>query len=925
MTKKHNSISTYIHIGQVFFGVAVFLVFAFILIGEIVLPSERDVTRANFQEYAGEWNRILEDGERVPAGFPGKVSANRGEVVRFVTTLPDDIHFGEMICFRAIWQDVNIYIDGELRESYNTIKSRPFGNNSAFRYVFADLQESDSGKELIYEFSSRSKYAGRTFACYMGDEAGIWGYLAKGTGAKAVIAVFLLLLSMFCIIVCSILKIWYRKNLELNHLAWAVFLCAGWMLSEIEFRQTILNNVSVITSLTYWSLMLIPIPLLTYINAIQKQRYEKLYVGPIIYAMVIFVVGTILQVFDIIQFVDQLPLIHSGFLITMLVIAITILIDTMKKRIAEYAFVGIGIYGGLVTAVIELFLYYIGANVSLGTIVSLGLVFLLIMAIIKTGQDFLCSEQKRQQAIAAREAQAMFLANMSHEIRTPINAVIGMNEMILRESKDEEVKRYAHNIQSASNMLLGLINDVLDFSKIESGQLELIEEKYCLAQLLQDEMVLLNARVKGKAITTEFEFDKEIPGKLYGDEIRIKQILTNLLSNAVKYTKEGSVTLKIFFKWLDEERIELCFSIKDTGIGIREEDLEQVFDSFKRLELTRNRNIEGTGLGLNIAKQLVELMQGTITVESEYGKGSTFTVCIPQKVADKQSVGKLEEALEACRKQKEILIDCFTAPLARVLVVDDNSMNLSLMKELLKRTQIQVELAQSGKECLRLSKTKKYHIILMDHMMPDLDGVETLQRLRKDKMNPNRDTIVIALTANATAGCREKYLKYGFHDYFSKPIQADKLDNMLIQYLPRDLIKEETRTESKECGITEKVYRSQEVVDELLMIEREIGIAYCMNSEQLYQKILQSFCKQARGYLLQLDAHFQNHDWKSYAIIVHGIKGNALNIGASNFSKLSLQHERAAKSEDEAFLIAGYKDYVATLRSLLEEIEKILE
>lgn len=925
MTKKHNSISTFIHIGQLFFRVAVFFVFAFILIGEIVLPSERDVAQMNFREYAGEWNRVLDDGERISANFPGKVQAKEGELVRFVTILPDDIHSGEQICFRAIWQDVNIYIDGVLRESYNTINSRPFGMNSAFRYVFADLQEVDAGKELMYEFSSRSKYAGQTFGCYIGDAAGIWGYLVKESGARMAIAFFLLLLSMFCIIVCFILKVGYGKKLELNHFAWAIFLCAGWMLSEIEFRQVIFKNVSVISNYTYWTLMLIPIPLIMYMNTIQKRRYEKVFEGLIAYTIVLFVVGTILQVFDIMQFVEQLPFIHGGLLITILCVIITISIDAIKKRIADYAFIGIGIYGMLITGVIELILYYRGMIVSLGTILALGLVFLLIMAIIKTGQEFFVSEQKRQQAIAAREAQAMFLANMSHEIRTPINAIIGMNEMILRESADEEVKQYAHNIQSASNMLLGLINDVLDFSKIESGKLELVEGNYCLAQLLQDEMVLLNARVEGKSITPVLEFDKNIPTKLCGDEIRIKQILTNLLSNAVKYTKVGSVTLKVFFKWLDEERIELRFAIKDTGIGIKEEDISQLFHSFKRLELTRNRNIEGTGLGLNIAKQLVELMQGRITVESEYGKGSTFTVCIPQKVTDKQSVGKLEESLATHRKEKDILTECFIAPQASVLVVDDNSMNLSLMKELLKRTQIQVDLAQSGKECLRLSKIKKYHIILMDHMMPELDGVETLRKLREDEMNPNHNTIVVVLTANATAGSREKYLEYGFHDYFSKPIQADKLDKLLIQYLPMELIEKEKRTESKECGIAEKVNMSQEGMDELLMIEREIGIAYCMNSEQLYQKILQSFCKQVRGYLLQLDTHFQNRDWEAYAIVVHGIKGNALNIGASNFSKLSLRHERAAKNKDEAFLVAGYEAYITALRSLLEEVEKMVE
>lgn len=922
MDKKRSFISSYIRVSQLFFGMAVFLVVAFLVIGELVLPSERDVFQTDFQFYKGEWSQILENGEKVPASLPGKVPAEYGEIVTLVTTLPDDVCLGKVICFRAIWQDINIYIDGELRKNYNTIDSRPFGVNSPFRYVFVDLQAADAGKELAYQFSSKSKYAGRGFECYIGDEAGIWGYLVKESGMRTVIAIFLSLMSGACIIVCFILKIVYRKKLELNYLAWAIFLCAGWMLSEIEFRQVVIKNVSVMTNFTYWSLMLIPIPLIIYINEIQKGYYQKLFVIPIVYNISIFIIGTILQVFDIMQFVQQLPYIHVGLLISILCIIVTITIDTLKKRIAEYAFVSIGIYGMLVTAVIELLLYYVGEDVSLGTVLALGLVFLLIMAIIKTGQDFLHSEQKKQQAIAAREAQAKFLANMSHEIRTPINAVIGMNEMILRESRDEVVQRYAHNIRSASNMLLELVNDVLDFSKIESGKLELVEDDYFLAELLEDEMVLLNARVAGKPISTQLECEQDIPAKLYGDELRIKQILTNLLSNAVKYTKEGTVSLKVFFKWLDADKIELCFSIKDTGIGIKRDDLSKLFDSFKRLELNRNRNIEGTGLGLNIAKQLVELMQGTITVESEYGQGSTFTFSIPQQVTDRHSIGKLDEALAACRKEKEVPVQCFAAPQAKVLVVDDNSMNLSLMKELLKRTQIQVDLAESGNECLELTKSGKYHIILMDHMMPELDGIETLQMLRTDETNPNHDTIVVALTANATSGSREKYLECGFNDYFSKPIQADKLDALLIHYLPKDLVQWEKMEERPVCGMRQESSKKQDTTQELLAIDHQIGLSYCLDSETLYQQILQSFCKQARAYLPQLDTHFRNHDWEKYAIIAHGLKGNALNIGAGNFSKVSLQHEQAAKSEDEAFILKEYEAYITALKGLVEEIEK---
>ncbi len=390
----------------------------------------------------------------------------------------------------------------------------------------------------------------------------------------------------------------------------------------------------------------------------------------------------------------------------------------------------------------------------------------------------------------------------------------------------------------------------------------------------------------------------------------------------MKYTKEGSVTIKAFFKWLDDDTIELCFSVKDTGIGIRKEDVSKLFDSFKRLELSKNRNVEGTGLGLNISKQLVELMRGEITVISEYGKGSTFTIAIPQKVTDKSPIGSLESALRVCRTENETTWDSFTAPKASILVVDDNMMNLTLVKELLKRTEIQVDLATGGKECLELTVQKKYHMILMDHMMPEMDGVETLHRLRTDESSQNRNTTVVALTANATAGSREMYLEYGFNDYFSKPIQADKLEELLIHYLPSELVhrkKQMTEVKKEESDKIPDETTQQET--DLLYIDREVGISYCLNSEKLYQQILESFCKQAREYQPQLEGYFTDRNWKQYAIIAHGLKGNSLNIGATAFSKLSLQHEMAAKSSDEAFLLAEYVSYKETLERLIQKLE----
>lgn len=772
-----------------FFSISVLFLLLFGILGQLLSKDERDVIPTDCRSYNPEWHQLFKDGTTVPVDTPTVIDAQHGETVTLVTTLPADLSDDDYICFRPVWQDVTVYVDGELRVDYTTIDSRPFGTNSPMRYIFIDVTAKDSGKTMTYQFSSDSKYAGDMREGYIGDRLSIWIHLIKNNGAHTLISIFLLMMSLFCIIVCFILKTIYKKKLPLNYLAWTLFFSAMWMLSEICFRQIIFKNVSVVSYFTYWSLMIIPLPLLTYINELQDKRYKKVFYFPLAYSAGIFVISTLLQVFDIVQFVDMIKFIHAGLLLSIVCVIATITLDTIKKQLSGYLFVGIGIYGMILTAIGEMILYYVGTNLSLGTVLSIGLVFLLVMAIIKTGQDLLISEKKKQQAITAREAQAKFLANMSHEIRTPINTIIGMNEMIIRENDNPAVENYALDIQNASRMLLGLISDILDFSKIESGQLELIENNYDLMKLINDEVIILKTRSSEKPIAVQVDIDPELPSVLYGDELRIKQILTNLISNAAKYTKEGTIIFRAFFEKKDDNYISLCFSVKDTGIGIKKEDLSQIFASFKRLELNKNQSIQGTGLGLNITKQLIDLMQGAINVESEYQKGSTFTVSIPQKVVDSNPVKMLSQTSDVRNgNKKQTPENVFTAPDASVLVVDDNSMNLTLMKALLKRTKIQVDLAESGKSCLKQTKNKLYDIIFMDHMMPEMDGIEALHRIRNDSSNPNKNTIIIALTANAVAGCKEEYIEHGFNDYLSKPVIAEKLDNMILNYLPDSLV-----------------------------------------------------------------------------------------------------------------------------------------
>ena len=393
-------------------------------------------------------------------------------------------------------------------------------------------------------------------------------------------------------------------------------------------------------------------------------------------------------------------------------------------------------------------------------------------------------EENQKELERANSYQKAFLANMSHEIRSPINAVLGMNEMIKRTDNLEEIKKYAANIEEAGGALLSLINDILDFSKIESGNMEIVCNEYDVMSVIRSSYNMVYLRAKEKGLEFHIKNHQNIPKTLYGDEQRIRQVITNLLTNSVKYTENGHINLVIDFERIAPDNIELLIMVMDTGVGISKENMVKMFDSFQRLDITKNRTIEGTGLGLAITRNLVELMNGKIEVKSEIGKGTTFTVTIPQRVINPEPMGCFQKS--AVKKTKEYK-EAFHAPTARVLVVDDMQMNLLVIQGLLKKTQIQVETALSGEAALGLSKQKQYDVILMDHMMPEMDGIEAFYRIREES-ELNRDTPAIMLTANAVSGVEAEYIEAGFSDYISKPVKPELLEKMLKKYIPEHKI-----------------------------------------------------------------------------------------------------------------------------------------
>lgn len=399
----------------------------------------------------------------------------------------------------------------------------------------------------------------------------------------------------------------------------------------------------------------------------------------------------------------------------------------------------------------------------------------------------LAEEQKAEIEKIAHSKDAFF-ANMSHEIRTPINTIIGLNEMILREDISDEIAENAINIQNASKMLLTIINDILDLSKLESGKMEIVPAQYEISSMFSDLVNLIWIRAHQKELEFKVDIDPEIPSMLFGDEVRIKQVITNMLTNAVKYTEKGTVTLTAKGERVAADEILLRISVEDTGMGIRKENLDNLFGSFRRMDERDNRNIEGTGLGLNISKQLIEMMGGKISVDSVYHKGSVFTIEVKQKIVNVRPIGVINFAAKKQLNRRIKYKQSFMAPDARVLVVDDNDMNRMVAVKLLRGTKIQVETVESGKECLKKTAEGFYHVILMDHMMPDMDGEETMKAVRAQGKGYCQKTPVIALTANVMTNAEQVYRDMGFDGYLAKPINAALLEASLLKYLPPELI-----------------------------------------------------------------------------------------------------------------------------------------
>ena len=516
---------------------------------------------------------------------------------------------------------------------------------------------------------------------------------------------------------------------------------------------------------------------------------------------------------------------------------------------------------------------------------------------------------EKQSADEANKAKSRFLADMSHEIRTPINVILGMNEMVLRLAKDPSIIDFSKNIRVSGNNLLEIINGILDFSKIEDGKMEIVPVKYSLGKAILYLENSIRDRAEGKGLEFIVDVDPTLPRTLFGDDARVNQIIMNLLTNAVKYTHEGSVKLTINSRKTEEDRILLYVEVSDTGIGIRECDMDKLFESFERLDQVKNRNIEGTGLGMSITTSLLKLMGSELKVESKYGEGSVFSFELWQKIEDSSPLGDYSTAITD--DDDDFATDNYLyAPDARILVVDDTRMNLMVVTSLLKRTDISIDTALSGKDAVILAEKNRYDVIFLDQRMPVMDGKQTLDAIRAFESRINHDTPVICFTADAIRGAKERILKEGFTDYLSKPVKGVELEDMIRKYLPEELIKDPPAVDETEDDsifeIGPKDHDSGKEISTVFLdklfaagFDTENAMDFCGGEADFYLEILEDYLNASDERKQKISESYNSKDWNNYSIYVHALKSASRTIGCYRLADVAKYLEEAANDADE--------------------------
>ncbi|MCR5800949.1 MAG: response regulator [Lachnospiraceae bacterium] len=886
--------------------------------------------------YLEDWRVTNPNGTVSAAGssYQSGLDSNGEYVAR--TTLPDELYDDSYFCF-IVGGDAYVYVDGVLRKEFVSRRDMivPGGIVKRF-YMIVPLHPSDANAELkiVREGTTRN---GQVYQdAFLCTAIGLYNLLMENYALSLMLAEILLIFSSVLFIISIAMSISYKSKIAMTYGSFSIVVISGWIISNSYLYPFIYHHYHIDGIMNYLYCMLIPFSLLFYLDALQKGRYRKIMIGVCALSFLSLFLWSGLHFSGILSFPRALPFINIILGIQILVVMGVIVMDFFKKKIKEYIYTAIGFVGFLACAFSELVLLNFFVTLHDELPVLLGLAVLLTMSVVQQIHDLKQLSDDRRKAIALSEAKTKFLASMSHEIRTPINSILGMNEMILRENKDPEIDEYASSVKSAGNMLLMLVNDVLDFSKIEAGKLEITDANYSFSLLLHDIMPMLKERADEKSLALGVNFKNEIPDGQVSDEFRIKQILINLINNAIKYTDTGSVKLDVSGNYISDEKFMLELSVKDTGRGISEEGQANLFEAFTRADLKKNGSIEGTGLGLAIVKNIIDSMGGSIDVISTLGEGSDFIVKIPVGVYDKTpALTDYEKATHKTHVEKDG--GDYTAPDAKVLAVDDNNSNLRIVSLFLKRVGIIPDTCDSGLKAFELCKEKTYDVILLDHMMPGKDGIETLSLIRSSGASVNKTTPAIVLTANAVAGSRKIYMDAGFADYLTKPINSGLLEKTVREYLPPSKVittesgepkQEPEQEDTSGNGTTVMTFAPAAPKDTSLRyrmstvdgLDYDTAMRYVGGDEEALEEIVKSITEDCPGKVELLKKLYENGDLESYSREAHAIKGLAAMIGISSFSERAKKHEFAGREGDSAFIAGDIDDFLSTYKDISDKM-----
>ena len=951
-SENEGSVSRLLSASKIFF--LIFLFFTLLFIVVYSFSDEEPLTFEDGVTYIENWTVTDPDGNVFETGRYYKDNRSYTGPFTIMSRLPEKVEDNTVLCFIAN-RDVTVYINGKCRKVLDTSQENflPGGHVKRF-YMLIPLYASDSGADLMIVRSTNSSQPEMVPETFITTELGVYHLLMKKYGTSFALSIILLIFSIAVIAIGIGMQFRFKMKIYMLYGALGIFVIAAWLVTNSYLYPFIFGHYHVDGIANFMFCLMMPFSLVLYLDAIQLGRYRKYMVIITIISMINAALWTSLHFTKIMSFMDSLLYIDIVLGILILSTLIILFIDYRKGNIGDYKYTAIGFVGFLVFSLLEIVSLVFKLNNINHLPMLLGLMFLLAFVVAQQVYDLRVISIEKQKAIDLSDAKTRFLASMSHEIRTPINSILGMNEMIIKENRDKVIDEYARTVQSSGRMLLTLVNDVLDFSKIEAGKLEIMNVEYSISRVFSEVLPMLRERAKVKELELEVRVKDEVPDGQIGDEFRLKQILVNLIGNAIKYTDKGYITVTIGGSYVSEgDRYDLTISVADTGRGIKAEDISGLFDAFSRADIKKNRNIEGTGLGLAIVKSIITSMDGTINVESEYGKGSEFKVAIPVRIYDRTPV-KEDFSGKAAEPVEEYKCD-FRAPNAKILAVDDNSSNLKIIKLFLKETGIVPDLSMSGKEAIELCKKTKYDLIFLDHMMPPPDGIETLKKIRKDPDSLNHDTKAVVLTANAIAGSRQMYLSAGFSEYLTKPIDSRKLLITLKEFLPPDLKelivhdREETvddkpvrkvlkekksrkQSDEKDFCIMEFLPKSNGTKDselrkhisEISGIDFDKGLLHCGGSESVYREILSDLANDCGNRVMRMRMNILSEKYDLYCIDAHAIKGLMATIGWKEMSELAKKHEFAVKEENLDFVRDEYEAFLDAYQNACASIKRCI-